>query len=129
MAESQVPYNYNDTGAALINTLSETRFRPYLVSAGRDRDYAFALYLYNARMPKAFLYPLHILEISLRNRINEIFCDVFSEDWCHDPVFQLVLTAESLSTLNRGISRSKSKATADVVATLTFDFWSNLFRE
>ncbi len=72
MAESQVPYNYKDTGADLINTLSETRFRPYLVSAGRDQDYAFALYLYNARMAKAFLYPLHILEITLRNRINEM---------------------------------------------------------
>lgn len=129
MAESQAPYLYDNTADALISSLSSTRFRPYLVSAGHNIDFAFALYLYNARIAKAFLYPLHILEITLRNRISDIFCDLFNENWCHDTAFRQILTEESRNTLDRGISRAKSNAAPDIVATLTFDFWSNLFRE
>lgn len=129
MAESQAPYNYTRTQQGLTNDLSEARLKPYLISAGHDSDYAFALYLYNARMAKAFLFPLHVLEVTLRNRINDIFSATFCDEWCHDPTFQRVLSEESIAALEKGISRAKTRSTADIVATLTFDFWSNLFRD
>lgn len=129
MAESQVPYQYATCGTALVDTLSEARFKPYLLSAARDQDFAFALYLYNARMAKAFLYPLHILEVVLRNRISDIFTVMFNENWCIDKHFRQILTQESRDALDRGIDRSNSNNTGDIVSTLTFDFWSNLFRD
>ena len=129
MAESQVPWTYDGIGQNLITNLSDTRFEPYLVSAGRNLDYAFGLYLYNARLAKAFLYPLHILEVTLRNRISNVFCQYFDTDeWCHSITFREILTQQSLAALDKGIQRAKSRNTADIVATLTFDFWSNLFR-
>lgn len=128
MAESQAPYNYQQTHTNLLSSLSFSRFKPYLVSAGYNHEYAFSLYLYNARLSKASLFPLHILEVSLRNRINDIFCHSFGEQWCHDLAFRQLLTDASRTTLDKAIERAKSRDTADIVATLSFDFWSNLFR-
>jgi hypothetical protein len=128
MAESQVPYIYNDSESDIIINLSEARFSPYLKSAGFNKHYAFNLYLYNARLSKAFLYPLHILEVTLRNRINEIFSITFDNEWYKDQSFRSGLSSESLDALDRGIHRAKRPNKEDIVATLTFDFWSNLFR-
>lgn len=127
MAESQAPFEYQDSGEIRLS-LSEDRFAPYLQSAGYSEAYAFNLYLYNARLSKAFLFPLHMLEVTLRNRINSIFCSQYGADWPHDSRFRALLTAESRAALDKGVVRAKSRKTNDIVATLTFDFWSNLFR-
>lgn len=128
MAESQVPYPYDGDEANIIRDLSEARFAPYLMSAGFNKHYAFSLYLYNARLSKAFLYPLHILEVTLRNRMSDIFSIHFGEKWYVDRAFRSGLTEESLDALDRGTRRAKRPNKEDIVATLTFDFWSNLFR-
>lgn len=128
MAESQVPYLYDGAEANIKRDLSTARFYPYLKAAGFNERYAFGLYLYNARLSKAFLYPLHILEVTLRNRMSDIFSTEFSDEWYDDIAFRSALSEESLDALDRGIRRAKKRKKADIVATLTFDFWSNLFR-
>lgn len=128
MAESQASYQYTNSGGEIKTNLSEERFAPYMQRAGHRPEYAFNLYLYNARLSKAFLFPLHILEVSLRNRINAIFSADFGTHWPHDVTFRATLSDESQSALDKGMKRAKSTKTEDVVATLTFDFWSNLFR-
>lgn len=128
MAESQVPYLYDGNDANIIKDLSDARFAPYLKSAGFNKQYAFSLYLYNARLSKAFLFPLHILEVTLRNRMSEIFSKEFDDKWFQDKAFRSGLSPESMDALDRGINRAKRPNKEDIVATLTFDFWSNLFR-
>ncbi|QGY32672.1 Abi family protein [Pantoea cypripedii] len=128
MAESQVPYNYEHTTDELVANLSGKRFKPYLINAGFRKEFAFALYLYNARMAKSFLYPLHVLEVTLRNRIHTVFSSQFTDNWCHDKHFRSILSSESRSVLDMGIHRANSHNVEDVVSTLSFDFWSNLFR-
>lgn len=128
MAESQVPYLYDGIEDSLIKDLSKARFTPYIISAGHDKHYAFSLYLYNARLSKAFLYPLHILEVTLRNRMSDIFSSEFGDEWYDERAFRSALSGQSLDALDRGIDRAKKRKKADIVATLTFDFWSNLFR-
>ncbi|HGF7372025.1 TPA: Abi family protein [Vibrio cholerae] len=127
MAESQVQYTYNDNSESIKLCLSEKRFTPYLVKAGHNEVYAFNLYLYNARLSKAFLFPLHILEVALRNRISNIFSD-YGDNWPMEQSFRSALSEESLKALDKAIDRAKTNKTEDIVATLTFDFWSNLFR-
>lgn len=128
MAESQAPYLYQNDGDQIELCLSSPRLKPYIVHAGFNRQYAFSLYLYNARLSKAFLYPLHILEITLRNRMNAVFTYQFGTHWPIDPSFQSNLTAESLLSLKTAIGRSKTQTTGSIVSTLNFDFWSNLLR-
>lgn len=130
MGVSQAPFSYTDeTVQQLITALSDRRFGRYLKGSGHDRDLAFSLYLYNARLAKAFLFPLHIVEIVLRNGVDEVLVSMFGESWAFEPGFQNLLTEPSRDTLHRAIQRLGANPTKDdVVATLTFDFWSNLFR-
>ncbi|MBN8978995.1 MAG: Abi family protein [Rhizobiales bacterium] len=106
----------------------------YMVAAGHDARYAIALYLYNARLSKAFLFPLHVVEIVLRNAIDETLCNLYGTDWPNNVTFNNVLTAESASALGkakeraRALEKSRNPPRSQIVATLNFDFWSNLFR-
>ena len=134
MAESQVPFPYTAaTNRELIAALSKHRFEPYLRRSGFKPELAFELYLYNARLAKAFLFPLHIVEIVLRNAVDEIFTKHFTNLWPLDPTLAGILTPESNASLQKAISRSANVNQAwtkdDVIANLTFDFWSNLFRQ
>lgn len=129
MAECQVSYIYPSGDEEKIKLcLSPKRFTPYLAKAGYKQSYAFSLYLFNARLSKAFLFPLHVLEVSLRNQINSIFVSLYGDNWINEAAFRSNLTQESLSALGTAIARAKTPDTDDVVATMTFDFWSNLFR-
>lgn len=116
-------------GHGVETSLSSSRFAPYLQRAGYNRIYAFNLYLYNARLAKAFLYPLHMLEVTLRNSMSNLFHRDFGQHWHQEPVFLGLLTRESKDALSKAQLRAKSQKLEDVVATLTFDFWSNLFRQ
>lgn len=133
MAECQQPFQYSKARANDLEVLlSSKRFATYLKAAGFKVDYAFELYLYNARLAKAFLFPLHVAEIALRNAIDEVLSSRYSLDWHHDVTLHAILTPESLASLTKAESRaSKGRAAAkkdDVISCLTFDFWSNLFR-
>lgn len=128
MAECQTPYDYLLTKQELINSLSIKRFQAYQQRSGYDDDYAFRIYLYNARLAKAFLFPVHILEVTLRNKINQLFIVEFGDNWPTQPAFRSFLSVKSLESLDKGIKRAKNRNTDDIVSELTFDFWSNLFR-
>lgn len=133
MAESQQSFSYGAPIARDLEALiSSKRYSTYLKKAGHKDDFAFELYLYNARLAKAFLFPLHVAEVVVRNAIDEILCAQYTNQWHMDAAFRSMITSESLKTLKKAIDRaSKSGAPAqkdDVVSRLTFDFWSNLFR-
>lgn len=139
MAESQVPYPYAAGDLDAIKaSLSQPRFATYVQKAAGDEEFAVALYLYNARLSKAFLYPLSVVEITLRNAIDAQLVKRFGVDWPYDVnLRENTLTEKSLATLETAIGRARDKLRLNafvdppkdqVVATLTFDFWSNLLR-
>lgn len=129
MAQSQAIFTYNNDGQEIIDSLSTERFETYLERAGYKKSYAFELYLYNSRLAKSFLFPLQILEVSVRNSINNLFINEFGIDWVNDVQFRKILNTHSLSSLDKAIDRSKSNNNWDIVSNITFDFWSNLFRD
>lgn len=130
MAESQVPYPYDAlTIDALKASLSEPRFATYLTKASGKETYALALYLYNARLAKSFLFPLSVVEITLRNAVDDVLVQEYGDAWHRNEDFRdTVLTPESLGALDKAIMRARSQVRGKVIAELTFDFWSNLFR-
>lgn len=120
--------------AAIQTALSDPRFGTYLVAAGQDRELAVHLYLYNARLAKSFLYLLQIAEVSLRNGMDTLFVAKHGAQWPYDAAFRNILSEESRGSLDTAIRRASDKkgnrlTRHDIVATLTFDFWSNLFRD
>jgi len=130
MGECQVPYIYDgDTVKALKASLSEPRFATYLSKASGDEAYAMALYLYNVRLAKAFLFPLGVAEVVLRNAVDHVLVQTYGASWHQDPNFRgQILTHQSLASLDKAIGRVGVRDRGKVIAELTFDFWSNLFR-
>lgn len=131
MAESQIPFPYAEADLdALKASLSTARFETYLNKAGRSEPFAFALYLYNARLAKAFLYPLNVLEVTIRNAIDESLVALYGPDWPRADAFVIgVLSEDGRRALAKAFERAGAMAPKDqIVATLTFDFWSNFFK-
>jgi hypothetical protein len=123
------------TITAVESALSQPRLTPYLAGHG-NREYALRLYLWNGRLSKAFLFPLGICEIATRNAINSALSVAYSPDWVLAPPFQLnqfsaQSHARALDRLNRFAAKRNLPAPGpnDLIAALTFDFWSNLFRD
>lgn len=87
MAESQDFFLYSaQLHAELDAAISPSRLAPYLTAVGgADRDMAIKLYLWNARIAKSFLYPLHIAEVTARNAMHEAFSRVFGGPGWMDP--------------------------------------------
>lgn len=79
---------------------------------------------------EAFMYPLAVVEVTLRDAIDALLVSVYGPTWHLVPSFRdVVLMPEGLSTLDKARSRVGMAAPRSrVVAELTFDFWSNLLR-
>ena len=130
MSECQVPYTYDaEMISALKTSLSEPRFSTYLTKASGNEPFAIALYLYNIRLAQAFLFPLGLTEVVLRNAVDEVLVQSHGVNWHQNVTFrESVLTQESLASLDKAIRRADTGDRDKVIAELTFDFWSNLFR-
>ena len=135
MAESQADYHYDDAGMSVIrDTISAPRFAPYMASASNDMRHAFGLYLYNARLAKAFLYPLQMVEVTLRNAVAEALVGSFGDNWPNEPRFAAWLQQgghDAIAKADRRLVTAKGPGypVSQLVATLTFDFWSHLLRD
>lgn len=137
MAECQDSFDYD---AEILDRLglglSQARFRRYMAEVHDDPERAIHLYLWNARLAKAFLFPLQICEVVTRNAIHSAFLKRWGADWVLAPPFDLnEFSRDSHSrTLSRAYRNAETNGIAsptvdDVIAALTFDFWSNLFRQ
>ncbi|WP_139199062.1 Abi family protein [Pseudomonas panipatensis] len=114
--------------SSLEAELSPKRFWVYFQRSGHNRSHAFQLYLYNARLAKSFLFPLHILEIVIRNAIDDVFSSEFTIDWHIDGSFLGLLNPESHNSLQSVVSRFPAASKDTLISRISFDFWSNLFR-
>lgn len=118
---------------ALKASLSQPRLDPYISDRAGVEAHGIKLYLWNARIAKAFLFPLQAVEVVTRNAIHAGLARKTGQaDWLINPPANL-LTPESdaarLATVQR-MARQRIALTSDnLVAALTFDFWSNLFRD
>ncbi|WP_018045488.1 CBS domain-containing protein [Methylobacterium sp. 88A] len=104
-----------------------------MTMASDDERYAFGLYLYNARLAKAFLFPLQMAEVALRNAVVEALVGSFGENWPSDPGFVAWLEPgghDAIAKADRRLVVTKGPGypVSQLVATLTFDFWSHLLR-
>lgn len=133
MAESQDLFPYDSQLLDALNgALSPSRLGPYLASAKGDRLFAIKIYLWNARLAKSFLYPLHVAEVTIRNAMHNAFSQAFGgPGWILNIPFQF--NFESANSYSRSVKRlhdggKQNPSPDEVIASLSFDFWSNLFR-
>lgn len=101
--------------------ISTERFRSY---SGIDE------YLENLVFSKKAYIPLSILEISLKNSINELLTEKLGENWLEDKNF---LTNDSLRKIDEAkkilFKRAEPISKSKIIAELSFGFWVNLFKK
>lgn len=131
MADSQYPFDHTELSVnALTTNLSSSRIATYLSATGGDKEWAFEMYLYNSRLAKSLLYPINVSEVVLRNAVDQVLVKEHGDRW-HECAILLdnVLNDKSKAALDNALSRVGRVSRSKVVAALTFDFWSNLFRD
>ncbi len=83
--------------------LSAARFETYLAAAGGDRSKALLLYMWNAKVSAAFVNPLHLAEIAVRNAVSGAIGSAYrTVDWHVSQTF-----ASDLKDPQRGYSPRK----------------------
>ena len=101
--------------------ISTERFRSY---SGIDE------YLENLVFSKKAYIPLSILEISLKNSINDLLTDKLGENWLENKDF---LTNDSLRKIEEAkkilYKRAEPISKSKIIAELSFGFWVNLFKK
>lgn len=110
--------------------LSEPRFATYLRYCDNDKARALALYQWNMELSAAFIVPLHLLEVSLRNAVVESLEAIHSQNWPWNSGFIRSLpnpkghysSAKNLQEVARS-----QPTTGKVVAELKFVFWQKMF--
>jgi hypothetical protein len=113
----------------LIKPLSAERFATYKRWAGADEPLAERLYTYNVTLSAALYGPLHMLEVTLRNAIDERLIITGGINWLDDQgVLRTDYQQGCVNSARAGLRRERKAAThPQLVAELGFGFWSSLF--
>jgi hypothetical protein len=118
---------------AVKAALSTARMSTYDTAAniaGDDDPKALTLYAWNAQISGAFLAPLHVCEVVIRNAISEAIEMKYGDKWPWSPGFE-----QSLPDPLRGYSprkdlhsaRRSAPTTGKVIPELKFVFWQKMF--
>jgi hypothetical protein len=107
--------------------LSSPRFNVYLAQTGNDFGKAYRLYKANIELSEAFYPVLSVLEICLRNAINEQLKQHFNDPYW----FKNHLPSEFRSYITEAeqkiVSQRKTVTADKIIAELNFGFWNRLF--
>ncbi|WP_188583944.1 hypothetical protein [Azorhizobium oxalatiphilum] len=110
--------------------LSAARMSTYEAATSTAGAEALELYVWNARMSAAFLGPLHICEVVLRNCAANAIEAVYGPRWPWSPGFETSLPhpqAGYSPKFDLQIVRHKHSVTGGVISDLKFAFWQQLF--
>lgn len=116
----------------LPNVISAPRFATYLQATGNDRERALALYEWNLTLSAAFIVPLQVCEVAVRNGVVEVLEQVHGATWPWSNGFLRSLPRPKRLTDYNPESDLRSVAArmptaGKVVAELKFAFWERLF--
>ena len=128
---------------AIKNALSVARMSTY--EAVKDNagnpvsvDQAIELYVWNAQVSAAFLVPLHICEVVMRNAVSDAIASVYGANWPWSPAFEQSLPSPPGRVYNprRDLTSHRGpvpngtveqSTTGKVIPKLSFVFWQQMF--
>lgn len=110
-------------------TLSNPRFSTYLQHSNNDKRKALQLYQWNLELSSAFIIPLHLLEISIRNAVVEGIETVHTKRWAWNQGYIRSLPDSGGYNARRDLQKIANKyhTSGKVVAELKFVFWEKMF--
>lgn len=123
------PYPYTPASIAEIRrALSEPRYQTYLDVSRGDVELAMRQYVWNAALASGLQTPLHLLEVTLRNAVNDRLKHAYGVNWLgtagllKSPETAMVAEAKNYLT-----SRGEAATLDKIVAELNFRFWVGIF--
>ncbi|MDD5470491.1 MAG: hypothetical protein PHP05_01065 [Sideroxydans sp.] len=126
--------NHNKaTIQAVKIALSPARMGTYEVATGAvgDEDSsALALYAWNAMVSGAFMAPLHICEVVVRNAVSDALEDQYGNRWPWSSGFERSLPDPTIGYSPRKdlqSARRQASTTGKVIPELKFVFWQKMF--
>jgi hypothetical protein len=123
--------------AAIPVVLSIPRFNTFLAARNNNTLKALQLYHWNSQISAAFLYPLHVFEICIRNAVANAAESFYqTHDWPWSAAFEMSLPTthsprqfsprrELVST--RDWQPRPQQTTGKVIAELKFAFWASMY--
>lgn len=118
----------NDEIQTLPSILSAPRFATYLSATNGDKVAALELYLWNLELSAAFLVPLQICEVSVRNSIVSAIEAVYGPNWPWERGFEISLRDPDRAYSPRQdlIGLRRLPTSGKIVAELKFVFWEKM---
>ena len=121
--------------ASLRDLISRPRFQTYLRACGGDQVRAMRLYEWNLTASAAFMVPLQITEVALRNAVADAIVRTHGTDWPRNRGFRITLGQrrsqykpdQDLDQVVRRLDRSGGYSPGKAVAELSFAFWQEMF--
>lgn len=122
-------YFTDDELQELPKIFSTPRFATYLAEKNGDKTKALALYQWNLEVSCAFLAPLQVCEISIRNAISEAIELTYGGNWPYVRSFKISLANPRSGYSPRGnlLQHRTKPTTGKVIAELKFVFWERMF--
>lgn len=126
---SMSPYPYSpDTTRALINSISQPQFQPYLDRADGDLELGLRHYVWNAALASSMHGPLHVLEITLRNAVHDRMKRHHGASWFDLPNMLKSSEKHMVDEVRLDLIKRNGVSTPDkIIAELSFRFWVGIF--
>lgn len=116
---------------AICRTLSEARLGTYIQPFEGQTETpvasALELYIWNAKVSGAFLAPLHVCEVVVRNAASESLSQVYGADWPWSSGFQMSLPDHFKGKVEEACAKGYIDSTGKFIAEMNFGFWKYLF--
>jgi len=115
------------------NTLSISRFSTYrnaVIAANgvNCNTKSLSLYEWNANLSSAFLFPLHIYEVTLRNAISDAIASRYGNDWPTNQFFQNSLNYKNKKGLLSAIG-SEYQGLGKVLPEIKLSWWEEMLKQ
>ena len=117
---------FNNFFAAILGAVSEARLKPY----GKDNDpetIILAKYLRNTALSESLYPALNGLEVSLRNSLHHAITEFRGDEYWFDSIPVGNGLQQLLDVKQRLAANKKDANAGQVVASLDFGFWTQLF--
>lgn len=110
---------------ALDKAITPVRMSTYMHSAGHDPVFARRLYVWDRDVAVALLADIAILEVALRNALNDQLTSAYGAHWYHLDIGFDGRTRENLARAWNDLPQGR-KTPGHLVARLMFGFWRDL---
>lgn len=120
----------SDETTQLPKAISRPRFGRYLNACNGDAVAALQLYQWNLQISSAFLLPLQMLEVTVRNAVAEVIEAAYGPNWTHSCAFMFSLPSSGKTFNSKQHLRNTSEKhtiPSKVIADLKFIFWQKMF--